>query len=331
MIDPEAPVENPADFVGQMNLARRVFSRIGAERPQSVAVIGGMKSGKTSLLGYLSNPEVASQNLDAVSQYVFVLLCADGQMTDDPDSFLGSFAQGLPPGARGSADGYQGIRRRIEDLHADGRRLVVLLDDFHYITRNDRFPLEFFSFLRSMANNYNLAFVTTSLLELQKLCVAKEVQESPFFNIFTNMHIGMLSQRDAASLFMRITGTDQEMAARVAAWCGGSCYLLKKAGAWLEQQNDPDSARRADFEKALFPAMAPYFEEVLSLLPPEAFKPLHAVMREKVPSQSEQHHLSSLVKQGFLVEEGEALSCSSPAFALFLRKRLSARMMRGSC
>jgi serine/threonine-protein kinase len=332
MIDAETPVGNPADFVGQAGIVRRVFSRIGAERPQSVAVIGGMKSGKTSLLAYLSDQGVASQHLEAVDKFVFLSLRANREMTDDPDSFLGSLSKRLAPGAAGGSNRYETIRKGIEDLHAGGKRVIVFLDDFHFITSNDRFPLEFFSFLRSMANNYNLAYVTTSLLELQKLCVAKDVQESPFFNIFTNMHLGMLSREDATALFVRVTGTGEAPAGRVAAWCGGSPYLLKKAGARLAQGKSSDRLSDADLEKILLPEVTPYFEEVVSLLPPEAFKPLQAVMRGKAPSQSDEHQLSSLVKQGFLVEGegGEGISSFSPAFALFLRKSLSQRMLKGS-
>jgi hypothetical protein len=105
---------------------------------------------------------------------------------------------------------------------------------------------------------------------------------------------------------------------------------LKKAGARLEKVN-PAPAREADLEKILFPEVRPYFEEVVSLVSPDAFRPLLAVMKGKIPSPSEQHHLSSLVKQGFLVEEGEKVSCFSPAFLLFLRKCLSARMLKASC
>jgi len=331
MIDPEAPVCDPADFIGQSGLVRRVYSRIGAERPQSVAVIGGKKSGKTSLLTYLSDAGIASRHLEKPEPYVFVSLHADRGMTDDPDSFLRSFAEGIPLNASTGSNRYEGIRKGIEDLHASGRRLIVFLDDFHFITSNERFPLEFFSFLRSMANNYNLAYVTTSFLELQKLCVAKEVQESPFFNIFTNMHLGMLSYEDAKILYIRLTGSGEELAARLAAWCGGSPYLLKKTGAALAQGKLPEQVTEADLEQALFPEIAAYFEEVVSSLPPEAFKPLQAVMRGKAPSPSEEHHLSALVKQGFLVETGNALSCSSPAFAHFLRRGLSSRMLKGSC
>jgi len=47
--------------------------------------------------------------------------------------------------------------------------------------------------MRSMANTYNVAYVTTSSETLQKLCVLKDVEESPFFNIFTNIALKPLS------------------------------------------------------------------------------------------------------------------------------------------
>jgi len=328
MIDPEAPVREPSGFIGQAGLVRRVFSRIGADRPQSVAVIGGKKSGKTSLLAYISAPGVAARLLEGVERFLLVSMCADCEAAKSPESFLAGL-EGLLPASAGGANHYESIRKSIEELHAAGRRLVVLLDDFHFITSNERFPLEFFSFLRSMANNYNLAYVTTSFLELQKLCVIKDVQESPFFNIFTNMHLGMLSNDEAKLLFVRATGMGDELAGRVAAWCGSSPFLLKKAGARLAREKAPDALPEANLERILFPEAAPYFEEVISLLPPEALKPLQSIARGKSPDPSEIHHLSSLVKQGFLVETEDAVSCFSPAFLLFLRKALAARMLKG--
>jgi len=329
MIDPEAPVNDPAEFVGQAGLTRRVLSRVGAERPQSVAVIGGLKSGKTSLISYLSTPEVAFQYIDAIDKYVFLSFRANGEMTDEPDSFLTRFIEELPRGTAAGESYYEEFHKRIESLHLSDQRLIVFLDDFHFITSNDHFPLEFFSFLRSMANNYNLAYVTTSLLELQKLCVAKEVQESPFFNIFTNMHIGMLSHEDAVLLFLRVSRADESRARAVVKWCGGSPYLLKKVAALLETEKTANTFTDKEFEKLFFPVFEPYFKDVVSLLPPEAFKPLQAVSQGKAPSPSDEYQLSSLVKQGFLLEGEDGISCYSPAFALFLRKCLSLRLLKG--
>ncbi len=329
MIDPEAPVNDPAEFVGQHRLIRRVLSRIGAERPQSVAVIGGLKSGKSLLISYLSAPEVAYQHLDAIDKYVFLSFRANREMTDKPDSFLDHLSKGLPSGTAGGENYYEEFHKRIESLHLSGQRLIVFLDDFHFITSNDHFQLEFFSFLRSMANNYNLAYVTTSLLELQKLCVAKEIQESPFFNIFTNMHIGMLSHEDAVTLFKQVTGAGDNLAERVVKWCGRSPYLLKKTGALLATEKAPDTFTDKEFEKIFFPVVATYFEHVVSFLSPEAFKPLQAVTRGKAPSPLKEYQLSTLVKQGFLIKGEDGISCFSPAFALFLRKCLSPKLLKG--
>jgi hypothetical protein len=68
-----------------------------------------------------------------------------------------------------------------------------------------------------------------------------------------------------------------------------------------------------------------------SSLAPAAAKPLNAIARGKAAPQSEVHQLSPLIKQGFLLEESERIVPFSPAFALFLKKEFSPRMLKGSC
>jgi hypothetical protein len=329
MIDPEAPVRDPADFVGQAGLVRRVFSRIGAERPQSVAVIGGRRSGKTSLLAYLSDPGVRRRSLEAADRYLFAQPRGDSGGAPDPDGFLAGLLAQLPAGPAGGGNRYEAMRHAIEEFHGAGRRLVVLLDDFHLVTGSDRFPLEFFSFLRSMANNFNVAYVTTSFLELQKLCAAKDVQESPFFNIFTNLHLGMLSPSETAGLVAALAGVAPGDASRVAAWLGGSPYLARRAAARLAGAAAGVPADEAGLERLLYPEAAPYFEEVLALLPPVALRPLQALARGRQPDAAEGHRVAPLVKQGLLAESDDGLACASPAFAAFLRRGLAPRMLRG--
>ncbi len=329
MIDPEAPVRDPAQFVGQAGLVRRIFSRIGAERPQSVAVIGGRRSGKTSLLAHLGDRVVQGRLLDAADRYLFVQPCADCSAAPDPERFLDVLRGALGADEGGGGNRYDAVRRAVERAHAGGRRLVVLLDDFHLVTGSGRFPLEFFSFLRSMANNFNLAYVTTSFLELQKLCAARDVQESPFFNIFTNLHLGALAPAEAAGLVASQAGIDAGAAARVAAWLGGSPYLARRAAAAIAGTGGGVPADEAGLERLLYPEAAPYFEEVAALLPPAALRPLQSLARGRQPDVADTHHLAPLVKQGLLAETDAGLACASPAFAAFLRRGLSARMLRG--
>ncbi len=328
-IDPETPVSDPADYVGQAGLVRRIFSRIGAERPQSVAVIGGKKSGKTSLLAHIADPAVRAAHLAEGGSYEMCLVPSGGEGYQSPDQVLASLRRLLPQAGPARGNGYDGLRASVDALHAAGRRVVLLFDDFHLVTSNHAFPLEFFSFLRSLANNFNLAYVTTSFLELQKLCAIKDVQESPFFNIFTNLSLGMLSLEEGCRLLARLTGWDEAACAAVVRWCGASPYALKRAGARLLPMGAAPPRDDAALERLLLSELSPYFEEVVSLLPREAARPLQALAKGRPAEPSEAHYLGPLVKQGFLVEKAGAAECFSPAFCAFVRTRLSAKMLKG--
>jgi hypothetical protein len=329
MSDPESPVQDASEFFGHAGLVRRIFSRIGAERPQSIALIGGKKSGKTSLLNHIADEGVRRAFLEKPDSFVFAKAAAGTGQVADPESFLSTLVGLLPGFSEGSANRYEGVRRTVDALHASGKRVVVLLDDFHAITQNERFPLEFFSFLRSIANNYNLAYLTTSFLALQKLCVIKDVQESPFFNIFTNLSLGMPAPEDARKLFAHLTGTDEGTAARITAWCGCSPYLLKKAAVRLMREKGFESLGDVELERILLPEAAPFLQEIVSMLPPEAAKALAALSRGAAPNPADVHHVDSLVKQGFLSESSETLTCSSVCFLSFLKRSFTPKMLKG--
>jgi hypothetical protein len=323
MIDPEKPVENPQEFYGQQQVLRRIFARVGTERPQSVAVIGGAKAGKTSLLAAIAHPEVRGRYLPDEGRHVFCRLDSGNTLYRDAEGFLAG-ACSLLAGSCGGANPYTALQKVVEARHARGELLVLLLDDFHRITGSPKFPLEFFSFLRSLANNYNLAYLTTSFLELQKLCVVKDIEESPFFNIFTNLSLGPLDEKEGRRLLADLTGRGSEEVQELAAWSGGYPYVLKLVARALAS-----GAPVTDPEKNLLPALTPYFERVVSILPPDAFNPLKSVARGKAPDPREAHLVRPLVKQGFLAERGEDLEAFAPSFAAFLRLGLSRRLLTG--
>jgi hypothetical protein len=241
----------------------------------------------------------------------------------DAEGFLAG-ACGLLAGSCGGANPYTALQKIVEARHARGELLVLLLDDFHLITGSPKFPLEFFSFLRSLANNYNLAYITTSFLELQKLCVVKDIEESPFFNIFTNLSLGPLAAEEACRLLADVTGRGAEEVRELAAWSGGYPYVLKLVARELGA-----GVTATEPEKTLLPVLAPYFERIVSILPADAFNPLKSVARGKAPDPREAHLLRPLVKQGFLAERGEDLVAFAPSFAAFLRARLARKLLAG--
>ena len=333
MIDPMRPVEEPADFFGRKGTVRRIFSRIGAERPQSVAVIGGVRSGKTSLLNYIAHPSVSGAELDPARNYRLCRVDCRGPAAEKPESFFAAVGSCLSVEtsarpAAAPADYYDRFKKSVEAAHRSNGHLVFLMDDFHCITGSESFPLEFFSFLRSMANNYNVAYVTTSFLELQKLCVVKDIEESPFFNIFTNLSLGLLERKAAVALLSSAASLAEEAAQDVVDWCGASPYLLKLLAARLAAA-PPDSVDEDTLEKTLSPHTEPYFEEIVSMLSPQVFSALKSIARGKSLDPRDAHLLRPLVKQGFFVEEDAKVEAFSPAFGLFLKSRLSKKMLRG--
>jgi hypothetical protein len=331
--DTDAPVGKPEDFFGRRNIVRRIYSRIASQRPQSVAVIGGRRVGKTSLLSFLSHELTMKENLPDPARYRFVSLPGSDDPRLDTAGFLAALNDKLGAGRVGNETEYNRLQRQVEDLHRGGINLVCFLDDFHCVTRNTNFPLEFFSFLRSLANNFNLAYVTSSYLELQKLCVAKDIQESPFFNIFTNIALGLMTGDEARDLLAALTGWSAEEAARLALWAGPLPYVLKLVAAACPDSPPTDGRR----EPVLLPVLKDYFASILAILPREAWKPLKDLVKGKAADPRDSHYLKPLVRHHFLLDEGESgseassatLTFFSEAFKIFVQKYAEAGMLTG--
>src|SRR5262249_15557633 len=98
---------------------------------------------------------------------------------------------------------FDALRGVLENFRRDGRKLVVLFDEFDAITTNHAFDLEFYSFLRSIANNYDVAYVTSSARDLQELCHTQLIADSPFFNIFTNVFLRAFTRAESVELIRR--------------------------------------------------------------------------------------------------------------------------------
>jgi hypothetical protein len=78
--------------------------------------------------------------------------------------------------------------------------LILILDEFEAITSNPNFPADFFGFLRSLAQHYNVAYLTSSTRELNSLCHDQSICDSPFFNIFSCVRLGPFLPEEVRSL-----------------------------------------------------------------------------------------------------------------------------------
>ena len=214
-------IKNPEEFYGREREVRRIYSRLSSSHPQCLSIIGERKIGKSSLLYFINHEDIRKQWLKDDESYLFLLI--DLQERGGEMSFTAFFqlvfkmlvaefarssrirkTSDLPEVSAASAtECYETFKRMVSEIEEQGLKLILLFDEFGMITQSEHFDAAFFSFLRSIANNHECAYITTSRLKLQKLCRNSDISESPFFNIFTPVPLGQFDNEEARSLILK--------------------------------------------------------------------------------------------------------------------------------
>ena len=199
-------IKSPEDFFGRKKEVNRIYSRLDAPHPQSIGVVGERRMGKSSLLNYVyhrKNRRQAMQNYEnAIFAYMDFQRSPDITVPKFIDILFSMFEfeekKELP--AVPSDKNLDHLRDTIEALSGKGKRVIILMDEFEMITNNEKFDMQFFSFLRFLANNFKVAYVTSSAKDLQQLCHTKDIADSPFFNIFSNLPLRPFGYDEAFEL-----------------------------------------------------------------------------------------------------------------------------------
>jgi hypothetical protein len=199
-------IQNPEEFFGRRREVKRIYSRLDAPRPQSISIVGERRIGKSSLLNYIYQRQNRRRFMDSHHNAIFVYM--DFQRGTDLtvekfiDILLGMFryekhemVSGVSPERT-----FDVLRSEIEALNSQDKRVIVLMDEFESITTNPAFDMQFFSFLRFLANNYKVAYVTSSYHDLQQMCHDEDIADSPFFNIFSTLSLRVFSHEEAVEL-----------------------------------------------------------------------------------------------------------------------------------
>ncbi len=256
-------IKAPADFYGRQRELQKIFARIDSPRPQSVAIVGERRIGKSSLLyqAYLGGQgpagvpdpnhwfavflDLSARKDYAVSQVFQTIFSQLGQALD------------IPPG-KDTSTGYDQFQAVVKQLEKSNRRLVIFFDEFEAIASNPNIPTatvtEFLAFLRGIANSGPVAYVTSSQVDLQELGHSGEIKESPFFNIFTRISLGPLQTDEALRLMTEpsaAAGRDlAPYASVVFEWAGTHPYFIQIACAALFDQHDGREITSAGLQDA---------------------------------------------------------------------------------
>jgi uncharacterized protein len=207
------PIKDPAHFYGREADIRQITNRLLSSAHESTSIIGERRIGKTSLLYHLSNPEIGARL--GLTPDKFCLVYADFQGLTDitPTRF---WQRVLKKMSRSICD--ESMKPAIEKLSGQesfdlfdledlfettqdkGITVVLMLDEFEYVTQNPNFKSDFFGGLRALAIHHGVALLPATRRELVDLCHSDEIKGSPFFNIFANVVLRPFPMKDAASL-----------------------------------------------------------------------------------------------------------------------------------
>lgn len=213
------PIYNNDQFFGRKSAITKIYSRVGSGRPQSVSIVGEPFVGKSSLLNFIVDPDNRAHFLPETESFVFLYadfkdkerLKIPGFIDMIYDNLRRVFGDGIQLNVK---PGYDDLKRVVMALDSQGYKVVMVFDNFATITRNRNFDAEFYSFLRSLANNYNIAYLVASGRNLQSVCHSREVSDSPFFNIFSNITLGQFTQKETLT-FIETPGSTQGIPMRV--------------------------------------------------------------------------------------------------------------------
>ena len=327
-------ITEPERFYGRKGIITRIYSRIGVDRPQSMSIVGEPKIGKSSLLQILYHEQTKRDYLDDPDSCLYISMPLKEEHLDGPQAFFQVVLDRVRNQTSALADtmaepSYDGFGRLVEALESSERKLILFMDDFNMATQDKRFPLEFFSFLRSIANNYNTAYITTSHEELQKLCVSQEVGESPFFNIFTNVTLKGLAPDELAQL---VAEPSQEAGASLQPFqdvivdLAGYFPYLDQMACEILFSLQPDgtvltSSTLEDLRTRFMAQAQPFFQGIWDGFSQQERDICQAVLNTGNPARQVEFVAKNLQRRGYLENENGAYRLFCASFRMFVAEQ----------
>ncbi|HSM23647.1 MAG TPA: AAA-like domain-containing protein [Anaerolineaceae bacterium] len=194
------PIRSPERFFGRTEELRQIVNRLRSSAHESTSIVGERRIGKTSLLKHLDNQSVAEQLGLSKDEFCIIYMDFQGLTDITPERFWQRILQKMEraiclpeivPEIKELRSQQTFDLFDLEDLFAtiadNGLTMVLLLDEFEYVTQNTNFGSDFFGGLRTLAIHHNLPLITATRRELVDLCHSDELKGSPFFNIFANI------------------------------------------------------------------------------------------------------------------------------------------------
>jgi hypothetical protein len=274
---------------------------------QSVSLRGPRQIGKTTFLWCACQTEIQERFHENLRRHLFVLLDLRESIYQTAEGFFKHVSAAIARQARAHGlilqstdEGAELYLSTLTQVFDHDFRLVLLLDSFDSLARNERIGPEFLSFLRSQSSNGNVTYVTASIEPLYALS-HKAIKDSPFFNIFHEIILTELTRDEAEQLIrepakragLPFTDTEVEWIVKNAGL--HPCFILRACAVLFDEKllSTRSGVSEQRFKAKAFNALRPLFQDFWDRLPEKE----RAVIRDEVQQKKHQGQLAQQAEQ----------------------------------
>jgi Novel STAND NTPase 2 len=268
-------IRNAAEFFGQKHQFESFYELLVSRL--SVSLTGVRQIGKSSFLWCSCLTELQAEYNCDLRYHIFVPLDLREYVYRTDEAFFRYVSKEIIRQSRVSHDlellsrekNQEEFSDLLDQIQEQGYYLVLLLDSFDSVTRNEHFRPEFFSFLRSHAVAGKVSYVTASIAPLYELC-HKDIVDSPFFNIFVDFPLEALTIDEARELIhIPAERSRQPFTEEEAQWAmkyaGLHPFFLQRACFVLfreKQRSSSDKVTEQQFRTKAYRDLLPTFKDI---------------------------------------------------------------------
>jgi hypothetical protein len=221
---------------------------------------------------------------------------------------------------------------QLRQVDADGLRLALLWDEFEVVTRSRSHGLDLYSFLRSLAQNHRLAYVTASGRDLRTVCHSAQVADSPFFNVFQTVRLRPLSRDEARALVTEPSATaglplGDHAGLAIDDLAGTFPFFLQIGCTALFEHLDEQDGGAPDLgavEERFLEEAEPHFRYVWEeRLSEEERQVVAEAAHGRVASPAARRIAERLEREGYVTKRDDKYAPFSRCFARFVRELLA--------
>ncbi len=354
------PIRDDDRFIGRDRAIRQIVSRLLSSAHESTSVVGERRIGKTSLLKHLSNAYVAEGYGMNNDEYCLVYIDFQGLTDITPLRFWQRVLRLMSRKIKNEniLAEIKDLARRdridlfdLEDLFYivsdEGLNIILMMDEFEFVTQNPNFGSDFFGGLRALAIHSNLSLVPSTRRELVDLCHSEEIKGSPFFNIFATVVLRPFSLEEVEELLAKYsadTGFDftETEKSFISNLVGGYPIFTQIGGYYMFDgklqgmegnqllEYVIDSFREQADQHFTYYWSHSSESEKITLLAAMAIRNLKSKKASPTEEKLKELHsrapldINELIKRGLMIRRGDLVSVFSPVFEQWISLEVSA-------